>query len=72
MEEHSPEDGGCKTPTADGSEGEAAPSRNQNNRIIQKQERNQIPSPFPTLIRKVMAIVASEDSPIAGAALGQS
>ena len=24
MEEHSPEDGGCKTPTADGSEGEAA------------------------------------------------
>lgn len=52
------------------------PSRNQNNRITQKQERNlipsMIPSTIPTMMRKAMAIVASEDLPSAGAALGQS
>ena len=40
------------------------PSRMINNRI----DRNQIPSAIPTM-REVIAIFASEDSPIAGAAI---
>ena len=76
MEEHLPEDGRCKRRLTMAVREKQLQSRNQNNWIIQKQERNlipsMIPSTIPTMMRKAMAIVASEDLPSAGAALGQS
>ena len=68
-EEHLPEDDGYQKPNAEGSEcseGEAAADSSKmiSNRI----DRNQIPSAIPTM-REVNAIVASEDSPIAGTAI---
>ena len=66
-EEHLPEDGGYQKPKAVNAVREKlqpTPSRMISNRI----DRNQIPSAIPTIIG-VNAIVASEDSPIAGAAI---